>query len=63
MIVETKFEVDDKVAFITKQFKQEIKGVITQTIISVKKNNTVEIRYEVTNGMVYRVLEEKLYKI
>lgn len=63
MIVETKFEVDDKVAFITEQFKQEIKGVITQTIISVKKNNTVEIRYEVTNGMVYRVLEEKLYKI
>ena len=37
MIVETKFEVDDKVAFITEQFKQEIKGVITQTIISVKK--------------------------
>lgn len=63
MIVETKFEVDDKVAFITEQFKQEIKGVITQTIISVKKNNTVEIRYEVTNGMVYRVLEEKIYKI
>lgn len=63
MVVQTKFEVGDKVAFITEQFKQEIKGVITQTIITVKKNNTVEIRYEVTTGMVYRILEEKIYLI
>lgn len=63
MVVETKFEVGDKVAFITEQFKQEIKGVITQIIITGKNNNTVEIRYEVTSGMVYRVLEEKIYLI
>lgn len=63
MKAETKFEVGDKVAFKHHQFNTEISGIITQSIINIKKNNIIEILYEVTNGMVYRVLEEKLYKI
>lgn len=63
MKAETKFEVGDKVAFKGNQFDSEIKGIITQSIINIKKNNVIEVLYEVTNGMVYRVLEEKLYKI
>lgn len=63
MKAETKFEVGDKVAFKCNQFGNEIKGIITQSIINIKKNNIIEVLYEVTNGMVYRVLEEKLYKI
>lgn len=63
MKAETKFEVGDKVAFKSNQFDNEIKGIITQSIINIKKNNVIEVLYEVTNGMVYHVLEEKLYKI
>lgn len=63
MTVKTKFEVGDKVGFLTKQFNQEIIGVITQTIISIKPNDVVEIRYEVTSNMVYRILEEQIYLI
>lgn len=63
MKAETKFEVGDRVAFKGNQLNNEISGIITQSIINIKKNNIIEILYEVTNDMVYRVLEEKLYKI
>lgn len=63
MKIESKFEVGDQVAFIHWQFGNEITGIITQIIMQVKKNNTIEILYEVTGDMVFRVLEEKLYKI
>lgn len=63
MKIESKFEVGDEVAFKHLQFGNEITGIITQIIMQVKKNNTIEILYEVTGDMVFRVLEEKLYKI
>lgn len=62
MVLETKFEIGDKVGFKTWQFNEEKIGKIKQTEIVIKQDN-VEIYHYIESDYIYRTLEEKIYLI